>query len=190
MTRDPGYRRLVAFTGRKGSGKDTAARILVTHDEWTRINFGDVIKRVCGEIYGLTYGQMNDPTLKETELVSWPFNTPREIMQEVGQLWRDAHPEIWVWCWKNTVRRAFMEDPDLKVVVTDLRYATEEKIIKCREAVVIRIKRPDLEDDEFSPHESESYIDKIQVDFTIVNNGTIAELDSKVEECLRRCELI
>jgi len=175
---------IVAFTGKKGSGKDTAAQALLRRGTWDHINFADKLKEVCKIAYGLTPNEMKDPKLKQKQLDRWPFKSPRELMQEIAQIWRDRYPEIWVIGWYRTIKLNRIYRADEGVVVTDLRYPNEVEVLRDKKAIIIKIVRPDLEDDEFSSHESESYFDQIEADITITNDGTIESLHNKVTASL------
>lgn len=171
---------IVAFTGRKGSGKDTAAQVLLKTGYWGQINFADKLREVCNIAYGLTPDEMVNPALKQVKLNRWPFKSPRELLQEIAQIWRIQYPEIWVMGWYRTVRD--LSPP--RIVVTDLRYPNEEEILRDKKAIIIKIERPGLSDDEFSNHESESYFDEIKADITITNDSSINHLHNKVTASL------
>ncbi len=171
---------IVAFTGRKGSGKDTAAEVLFRTGRWGQINFADKLKEICTLAYGLSPDEMSNPLLKQQELSRWPFKAPRFLMQEIAQLLRDEYPEIWVMGWLATIRG--QQAP--RVVVTDLRYPNEVDVLRTMGVTIVKIERPDMEGDEFSNHESESYFDDIEADITIVNDGTIEDLQKWVKTAL------
>jgi hypothetical protein len=75
------------------------------------------------------------------------------------------------------------------VSVPDLRFPNEEQSLLSRGAVLIRVHDPRKEDNGVGTrHESEQYVEKIQVHHLILNDGTLKDLEAKVIECLRRYE--
>ncbi len=171
---------IVAFTGKKGSGKDTAAEVLFDTGNWEHINFADNLKMICRVAYGLTYTEVYSVHLKQKELNRWPFKSPRFLLQEIAQLWRDKYPEIWVMSWLRAVKDSGVR----RIVVTDLRYPNEVEALRSWGALIIMIHRPSIVDDEFSGHQSESHFDKMDADMDILNDGSIEDLHEKVKTAL------
>jgi hypothetical protein len=64
------------------------------------------------------------------------------------------------------------------IVISDVRFKNEAISILRRGGIIIKILRPDF--DEEDEHESESQIDDIKPNFTIINNGTKEELAFKI----------
>lgn len=173
---------IVAFTGKKGHGKDTAAGALEKAPS-LHVNFANPVKRTCRDVFGLTVEEMSNPVLKETKLDRWPFQSPRTIMQLVGtEAFRAIWPDVWINHWERTVKEYYAEPRNKggMVVTTDLRFINEYNIIKKHWGIVIRIVNPRIELTD--THQSETEMDKITSDFIIINDGSIEDLHKKVRE--------
>ena len=173
---------IIAFTGRKGHGKDSAAAPIleIRHPKsvlkvWTQVNFSDAVKQICMRAFGLTTEEVYDPLVKGVKLTAYPYETPRSIMQRVGtDLFRKEWPNVWVEAWE----REAIRHPH--VVVTDLRFLNEFNMIKRRWGVVIRVKRPGMNDSD--EHQSETETESFDADSTIMNDGSLEDLEKKVLE--------
>jgi Txe/YoeB family toxin of Txe-Axe toxin-antitoxin module len=58
---------LVAFSGVKFSGKDTAAEGLIRTHKFKRIGLADKLKNICSVVFEVDREDMDDPTLKEAK---------------------------------------------------------------------------------------------------------------------------
>src|ERR1700748_2579418 len=91
-THETHHARIIALCGPKGSGKSTAAQYLLARNSIAGVDlfvhhpFAKQLKMACGDIFGLTHEEMNDPDLKEVELTRWPFKKPRRIMTDAAKL--------------------------------------------------------------------------------------------------------
>ena len=173
---------VIAFTGRKGHGKDSAAAPILEIRQpksllkvWTQVNFGDLVKEVCMLVFDLTAEEVYDPLVKEVKLIKYPFETPRSIMQKVGtDLFRSEWPNVWVEAWeREAVKHSY-------VVVTDLRFLNEYNMIKHYWGTVVRIHRPGVDDSD--KHKSETEMDSFDADNTIINDSSFEALERKVLE--------
>lgn len=183
---------ILAFTGRAGSGKSTAARgvleALPTAEEFA---FAGALKETARHLFGLTTRQLYGD---EKELVDPRWGTtPRRILQRLGNGARTAHPDVWV---RHLFEREIPDHGPLEhVVISDVRYPNELAAVRARGGVVVRIVRPGLARWPWlrSPlarrvllgeHASEAAIDSLPVDHEIVNDGTVADLQRVVVELL------
>ena len=89
---------LIGLSGRRGSGKDTVARILQElqpQRRWQIRSFGDSIKSVCAVLTGEEvtpyYSQKG-----KAERVPTFRRTRGEMLQQVGQALREWEPLVWV----------------------------------------------------------------------------------------------
>jgi hypothetical protein len=175
--------KLIGITGRKKSGKDTAARALITEGYWP-LRFAGGLKAMVAclltymGIEPATIEKMIDGDLKEMPFPYLEGKSCRQIMQTLGTEWgRDCvGRDLWV---HICMERAKSYD---KVVVTDVRFKNEEKAIREAGGKIVKIERPTLVRDD---HPSEA-IDKIHPDLIIMNTGTIKYLQEKITEYARR----
>lgn len=178
--------RIIAFTGRAGSGKDTAAAMLLElidaryGEHAIRLAFADPI-RACirlmvaaGERHYLT-----DRALKEQPIPSLGCSY-RELAQTLGDWGRSRHPDYWVRILANSVATW---DSHI-AVITDVRYPNEAEWIAANDGVLIHINRPGI--DGVREHSSETHVDQLGATFTIHNLGTLAELQLAVEHTAAR----
>ncbi len=198
----------IGFSGRIGSGKDTAAAIvqqLTPHMTWEVKKFAGKLKQIASILTGIPAEKFEDRDFKNGNLPSlWdsirtrsqfmsghrvPFPV-REFLQKLGtDALRDKlHPEVWVNAlfadYKKRVveieRTTTIVDPNW--LITDVRFPNEAKAIKDRGGIVIRMERGEKASNE---HISESALDGWAFDFTVSNTKTIEELKAPLSAILR-----
>ncbi len=180
--------KIVAFTGKRGHGKTTAAQALELGQKYAHLNFADPLRQIAKIAYGLTDFELNDPVAKETCLTRWPSRTPREIMQQIGtDMFRAYIPDTWTSNWVMRAVRAQSKaglgelEVFSGVTCSDLRFLNEEEKIRSVGGIIIRVIDPRKEtDDSASQHASETEMDQIIADHVIINDGSIEELQAKV----------
>jgi hypothetical protein len=106
--------------------------------------------------------------------VSW-----RWICQSIGTEWGRMliHPDIWL---KTTAIQ--IKDTSVNYVCDDVRFLNEASFYKDKGFVLIKIVKPDVPI--VRTHSSEGELDNYVFDYTIVNDGTIEELYSKVDSII------
>ena len=176
---------IFGFTGRKRSGKNTAAEMLAEilgTDASALIAYADPLKAAT---VGL------DPWIP---LGDGGWSRLSDVIATHGwEAAKDAYPEV-----RRTLQRfgteavrenigqdtwiRLMDDriddltsDSLHVLVTDIRFPNEAELIKEWGGTLIRIERDTQQDGE-SDHVSEAGLDKIPYDYTIDNNGTLDDL--------------
>lgn len=184
--------KIIAFTGLRGHGKDTAARALVRDYGYVQINFADPLREVCHLVYGVTFDEMLDPVLKEKTLDRWPYKSPRELLQQIGtDMFRNYIDDTWVQAWKNKVQQVLdgaavgLVKGELAyaagVVCSDCRFLNEAAMVASLGGTLIKIedprKRAKLKLDERALHQSEVEIDQLQANWTITNDRGIRDLE-------------
>lgn len=168
--------KIIAITGKRFSGKSTAATSLELIG-YKHLNFADSLREVVSLVYGVTSEEMSDPILKETVLDRYPFRTPREILTILGtEGFRNLiDQQTWV---RTFERRAAQHS---HVVLSDLRFLNEEQTLNELDALIIRIVNPFRKQmDEISQHRSETEMDSIKPHYTVLNDGSIADLHEKI----------
>lgn len=165
---------IVGFTGRKRSGKDTAAGVLEAFG-FKRLAFAGPIKAMIGAL--LEYQGVDDETiyrmlegdLKEVPTPYLGGRTPRYAMQKLGTEWgREMMCDtIWVDILRRVAR--FFK----RVVVSDVRFPNEVEALKEDGGIIYRVNRPGLPpaDD----HPSEAQIDTLEVFGELQNTAASAE---------------
>jgi hypothetical protein len=171
--------KILAISGHAQNGKDTVAeliknslkadgnRVLVAH-------YADLLKYMCRTFF------------------DWDGNKDekgRHILQYVGtDIIRKQAPDFWV-DFISSVLMYFKENWDY-VLIPDTRFPNEiNKLLSNGFDVThIRVVRPNFESsltEEQQKHPSETALDNVNPDFYIYNEGSIEELQSKINEWIK-----
>lgn len=172
---------LIALTGRKGAGKDTVASVLFERG-YVNVKFAGGLKtmlRSLLEYRGASEDlieRMIEGDLKEVPTPYLNGRTPRHAMQTLGNEWgRECiDPELWV----DTTMDCAALHP--RVAITDMRYPNEADAVKKRGGRRYRVS-PNGEDVSTDAHESEIYIDSLEVEGDFENDKALG-----VDEARRR----
>ncbi len=171
---------LIGLAGKKRSGKDATASILVEQYGFRRIAFADVIKRVAEDIDPVIEMPGNGDTTNLSYLLEWNGNdwedakansSVRRFLQNLGVAIRNVDPDFWV-------RNSGLEDiaPDENIVVSDVRFPNEVDAILAAGGRVFRVVRGRENEDK---HLTETALDQLELP-TIDNSGTLKELERTV----------
>lgn len=172
----------IAITGKMRSGKDEVGRYLRKNYGYTQFAFGDELK----EDFHRRYPEI-------------PRNPkPRVGYQDHGQLMRAlVGGDVWTnACFKNIKHARSHRLFSFRPVISDLRQPNEYERCRAEGFVIIRVTAPDgirihraIESgDKFDysdlVHETESHVDSFEVDYEIINDGTLADLHAKIDEVM------
>lgn len=168
---------LIAFTGKAGCGKDTAANYLVNSRRFYQASFAAKMKEAVKNMFGLpesaVYGTKDEKELPIPHLSKVKQISGRFLMQTLATEWaRDVvDPDIWIYDiakkWddlKNVPGFAGM-------VISDLRFNNEAKWVREQGGIVIEIVSP-AEDviNGVVGHASEQGVSTMLIDYRIVNH--------------------
>jgi dephospho-CoA kinase len=173
----------IAITGKLRSGKDTAARYLMTdHGFDVPISFGAALKRIYHELF---------PWIPADR-------KPREGYQKLGQLIREHFDEdVWIKHAERMVEFSLDKRYINGVVISDLRQPNEYDWARKNGFIIARITAPDelrierarLAGDEFSAdnlaHETEQFVDGFEVDYELHNDGDYRGLFAQIDDMIR-----
>ena len=113
--------KIIIFSGKQYSGKDTAAKILLAEmPEFHRCAMGDIIKFEYGKTHNLTY-----------EEIERNKSQYRAGLIELGNWGRSQSPDYWL----NKIIES-----DGNIMVTDVRVPHEYNVFKSAGAITIRIE--------------------------------------------------
>lgn len=161
-----------------GSGKSTVARMLSSRG-FNRVSFADTLK-------GMVYSMLIDlgmSTKEAFEVITEDKSRKieaigvdgRHLLRTLGTEWgrQCIHPELWLKCWEAQVAGV------PKAVADDVRFPNEAELVRSKGGLLWRIVRPDHQNND-GEHASEGALDDFEFDRTIVNDGTLGELATKV----------
>lgn len=113
--------KIIIFSGKQYSGKDTAAKIMLdAMPDFRRCAIGDIIKLTYGKEKGLTYEEIEK-------------NKPlyRQDLINLGNWGRAQDPDYWL---KKIIEQ------DGNIIVTDVRIPHEYEVFKGAGAITIRVE--------------------------------------------------
>lgn len=164
--------KIIIFSGKQYSGKDTLAKIMLKQmPEFRRCAIGDIIKLTYGKEKGLTYEQIEQNK-----------SVYRPDLIKLGNWGREQHPDYWL-------KKIIEQDGNL--MITDVRVPHEYDVFKSAGAISIRVEasretrmtRGNLvgEDDI-----TETGLDHIQDwDYVVENNSDYETLIKKASELIK-----
>jgi hypothetical protein len=200
-------KKIIAISGLIGSGKDTAANLLITKHSFTKIAFADSLKDAVAAIFSWDRSMLEGSTQesrawRETVDDWWaqrldiPHLTPRWVLQNMGTevLRNHFHDDIWVASVERKIHTC-----GHSVVITDCRFPNEIAAIKRIGGTTARIYRGqdpqwlELAKSDMGEfrrqyphvHASEYSSVNLEYDYYVNNNGTIVELHAQLREMLR-----
>jgi len=159
---------IIGLTGRKYSGKTTAAEALEglgfepQSFAWTL----KMLARILMRDVGLTEQQIVEAQLHKEQAIPLLGVSFRYLCQTLGTEWgrTHIHPDVWV------MAAAHKVPPSQLVVFDDVRFENEAAMIRKRGGLIIHIKRPLHR--ETDNHASEAGIAFVEGDELVMNAGS------------------
>jgi hypothetical protein len=162
---------IIGITGRKGSGKDSAANVLIEKFGAHRQAFADPLRQIGTILFGITEEEMLDRALKETMRDQYPFESPRESLQKIGtECIRKVYPDAWLEAHRRLTTPHIKAGRD--VVTPDVRFLNEAFSIRSRGGFLIRVDADERLGPQTDVHISETEMREIPVDVTLPNNDS------------------
>lgn len=164
--------RLIAFTGKAGAGKTTAAQALVERFGYVRIGFADPLKAMLAAfldqvgVHPETVHSMLHGDLKNAPAGYLAGHSARHAMQTLGTEWgrRCMRGDFWIEAMRQRVGRS----PAQKFVIDDLRFDNEAEFVRVNRGLVFEVR--DGTSPSAQAHESERGIARDLVDGIIMND--------------------
>ena len=182
---------IIAVCGKKGHGKDTFSDYLCENYNFIKLNFADPLKQACKHIFDLTDEQIYG---NKKEIVDEFWNTtPREIMQYVGtdllrhklkEKFSNIGDNIWVLLMEKKITDILQKNPSQNIIISDLRFLNESKLIKKFGGIIFKISRLKTNDIIGINHLSELEVDILTYDYLIENNSTLDSLYQKINNII------
>ena len=166
--------KIITFSGKQYSGKDTAAKILLDlMPTFKRCAMGDIIKIEYGKQHNLTYEEIENNKSKY-----------RQGLIDLGNWGRKQSPDYWL--------QKIIEQEG-NIVVTDVRIMHEYEIFKQAGAITIRVEADrDIRESRGGQLIGETDVTEIDLDniqdwdFVIDNNKDYETLKLKVLEIVEK----
>jgi len=179
--------RVILLSGKAGSGKDTVGEILSVKHGFRPWAFAEKLKIVVQELFGLGYCQVHG-TREEKEAIDPRYGkSGRQILIELGQFCRTINPNIWEDITLKKIGQYFYGYSGH--VITDLRLKSEANRArqwgkdKGLEVILVRIERPGISTiNTFTETDLDDYDG---FDYYIHNDGSLEDLERKVDELMR-----
>lgn len=176
-------------------GKDEIGKILVRKYGFTRLAFADELKRIALKVDPIMPGPFWDPVNLNlsawVEHYGWEWTKTsvagaRPFLQNLGVVFREeTHEDFWI----NRLLE-HMED-DGKYVITDVRFPNEMSRLnrlhhwsRGNYVKTVKVTRPGF--GEGDSHISETSLATAKWDAVIDNDGTLEDLETKVDAFMKR----
>ena len=172
---------IIAFKGRGGSGKSTAAKYVVSKG-YVKTSFATPIRAMMAAI-GCTEAELVG-ALKEKPSATLSGRSPREAMQLLGTEWgRHLSESFWTNLWRSHAEM-ILDQGGHGVVVDDCRFPNEADVVRAMGGYVIEIIGPESVTDVGIPgHASE--LQDFDPDITIINDlHDLAAFHASIDEAL------
>lgn len=193
---------LIGIVGQAGHGKDTIGDILHSKYKFVKCALADPLKEgICKTVFGFTDEQLYTQLGKEKIDDFW-YVSPREVMQFVGtDLFREqmgkllpvAEKEFWLEVFRkkrNDLIKKLGYVPNM--VVTDIRFKNEAEFIQRHGGIIWKVQRDVGSHVQFLSDPTRSHISEQEqleitnIDELIMNNGTIEELEQKIDVLIHK----
>lgn len=167
---------IIGLSGYARSGKDTVAELLVLNYGFKRVAFADGIRQALLTLNPILHDGMR---LNEVvQMYGWEVakskDEVRRLLQvlgtEVGR--QQIHEDIWVWRLFNSI------DADERIVIPDVRFPNEARMIESQGGEVWRINRHNH--NAVNDHISEHALDNHMFKRAIYNDGTLDDLADEI----------
>ena len=179
---------IIGLTGYAGCGKTTSAHYLVTHHSFIEVSFADPLKDGLCAMFKMTRKELEKIKEDKTPLHGIG-QTARYLMQTLGTDWgrNMVNPDIWLILAQARIQQMIHDVDKSRVVVSDVRFTNEAKLIRDLGGIVVFITNSDRVQNRLNggemTHESESYLNDIytQADSVIDNSGSLVSLQVKLD---------
>lgn len=175
-------RKIIGFSGKRGSGKTQASLYLARKHGFRVISFGSALRDMAKTFFPFTPTDFSEKN-KEKSYLDYDWS-PRDFMISLGKLGRYYDEDFWI-------KKLGLASIDGDVAIDDVRFPNEVSYIKAIGAKVVRLERyehlniygKNLDDP------SETSLDNYnEFDYTVeaCRNTDIDELHGRIEIMLKQ----
>ncbi len=152
--------KIIAFTGKKGTGKSTACKYLESKYGAVRVNFKDALIAELKQYYSLVLDELSIVYgMSVDELFDVKPPAVRKLMQSHGQMRRQENPEYWVQQWADKINELYAQGIDL-FTTDDCRHLNESYKVNSMGGIIIAVIRTDME-------HTDSHVSEIEMEMII-----------------------
>jgi len=172
-------RKIIAFHGPAGAGKDTAAFAIKESTSNTEIlSFAGPLKDACKILFNFSNDQVYHPVIKEEIDERWK-KSPRQILQWLGTdiLRTHINQDFLI---MNMKQRMDSSNADY-IIISDVRFDNEAEFIRSLGGKIVKIERPNIKTTIHSDHASEKGISPDLIDAIVENNTSIEEFQTRIK---------
>lgn len=202
---------IIGLSGTIGCGKDTVADYLVNIHRFKREAFANSLKEAMAVIFGWEWALLEGRSKESrewreqvdpwwAERLNMPALTPRYVLQYVGTEVIRQHfaDDMWIASLENRLRQR-----SDNVVITDVRFVNEIKMLRSLGAQCIEVRRGQLPDyydiarlanagddvakqklADMNVHKSETNWIGSEFDHVLDNNGSFDDLYANIDNAL------
>lgn len=182
---------IIGLSGKKQSGKDTAAKIIISllkghtqneilynssivptlsNNNIQLYRFADAVKECASIILNVNKELFENNDFKQQKIgKDWGNLTYRDFLQKFGtEVGRAINPNIWLNVVKNKI------DKNKHTIIADVRFVNECDMIHEMGGIIIRLERnTGIIDKHISETELDGYE---EFDYVVENNGSLGDL--------------
>ena len=169
--------KVVGLVGKLQSGKTTAANMVINY--YNLKNYDSVYKYSFADLLKLMILNAGICTVEELWEKKTEFS--RMMMQKIGTeiIRKQVSNDFWVHKMKEKLSNEHIKNS--LIIIDDVRFLNEANLINSFDGTLIRIRRPSLERNKNENlHLSETEQDGILVDYDILNDGSLDDLQKKM----------
>ncbi len=170
---------IIAGSGKKGAGKTLFGNPYLASHGFKMVNFADILKHKCRADFNLT-PEHTDGQLKEVPNPKIGDQTPRQLMIDIGQLYRKFSIDGAYWL-NAALDKINLMAPEQLVYVGDCRFKNEANAIREKGGIIVRLERDDsLNIYKASKDPSECDLDDYEFDVVLSANENRTPQDLEV----------
>jgi len=173
-------KRIIGVAGARRAGKDTVSDYLVRQYKFKKMSFAEPLKMGLCAILGIEIEELEE--LKNLNATHSLLNkTYRNMLETLGTEWgRDqVNKDIW-----TTLVAERIKNHTGNIVLSDVRFSNEAKLIRDLGGFVIYVKNENAEKAKGS-HSCETSLKNSDVDIEVDNYGTLQQLYESVNYAMR-----